>query len=68
MLLGEVDRGRAVALVEGTHASSGDLVITRRDDRRLRTPSGGWARNGDRWTVTDVRADGSLVAALGDPT
>ena len=36
-------------------------MITRRNDRRLRTLRSGWVRNGDRWTVTDVRTDGSLV-------
>ena len=59
--LGEVDECRSVGLVEGTHASVGDLVITRRNDRRLRTLRSGWVRNGDRWTVADVRTDGSLV-------
>ena len=61
MVNGEVGTDRAVALVEGTSASVGDLVITRRNDRRLRTLRSGWVRNGDRWTVTDVRTDGSLV-------
>ena len=61
MVNGEVDSGRDVALVEGTGASVGDLVITRRNDRRLRTLRSGWVRNGDRWTVTNVRTDGSLV-------
>lgn len=61
MATGQVHAGRDVALVEGTSASIGDLVITRRNDRRLRTLRSGWVRNGDRWTVTDVRTDGSLV-------
>ncbi len=61
VLRGEVDGARSVALVEGTHASAGDLVITRRNDRRLRTLRHGWVRNGDRWHVRDHRADGSLV-------
>ena len=61
MVSGEVGAGRDVSLVEGTSASVSDLVITRRNDRRLRTLRSGWVRNGDRWTVTDVRTDGSLV-------
>src|SRR5680860_938853 len=61
MVNGEVYADRDVALVEGTSASVGDLVITRRNDRRLRSLRGGWVRNGDRWTVTDVRADGSIA-------
>ncbi|MET0929002.1 MAG: MobF family relaxase [Aeromicrobium sp.] len=58
---GEVDRGRSVALTDGVHASAGDLVITRRNDRRLRTLRSGWVRNGDRWVVAGVRPDGSLT-------
>ena len=49
-----------VNLVDGTQASEGDLVITRHNDRRIRTLRGGWVRNGDRWTVTRVYKDGSM--------
>jgi len=49
-----------VNLADGTQASEGDLVITRQNDRRLRTLRGGWVRNGDRWTVTRVLKDGSM--------
>ncbi|MBJ7353934.1 MAG: relaxase domain-containing protein [Thermoleophilaceae bacterium] len=50
-----------VNLADGTQASEGDLVITRNNDRRLRTLRGGWVRNGDRWRVADVRKDGSIT-------
>lgn len=53
--------GREVDLKDGTRASVGDLVITRRNDRTLVTPGSGWVRNGDRWRVTRVRRDGSVV-------
>jgi hypothetical protein len=49
-----------VTLAVGTQVSDGDLIITRRNDRRLRTLRGGWVRNGDRWTVTQVHTDGSM--------
>ena len=49
-----------VTLADGTQASEGDQIITRRNDRRLRTLRGGWVRNGDRWTVTRVHKDGSM--------
>jgi conjugative relaxase-like TrwC/TraI family protein len=49
-----------VNLADGTQASEGDLIITRHNDRRLRTLRGGWVRNGDRWTVTRVHKDGSM--------
>ncbi len=39
--------------------SVGDVVVTRRNDRRLRTRTS-WVRNGDRWTVVKVRGDGSV--------
>ena len=60
ILDGDTDPGREALLADGASASVGDLVITRRNDRRLRSLRGGWVRNGDRWTVTDVRADGSM--------
>ncbi len=57
---GAVD-GREIPLAEGNSASVGDLVITRRNDRALRTSRGGWVKNGERWRVVDIRPDGSLV-------
>ncbi|MFD1505049.1 hypothetical protein ACFSBG_05110 [Georgenia yuyongxinii] len=56
----ETSPGRDVALMDTARASTGDLVITRRNDRKLRTGRTGWVRNGDRWTVIDVRRDGSI--------
>jgi hypothetical protein len=35
-------------------ASVGDHIVTRRNDRRLRTSSRGWVVNGDVWTVIAV--------------
>lgn len=61
ILTGDLQSDREVTLTEGTHASVGDHIITRRNDRRLRTWRNGWVRNGDRWIVADVRHDGSLV-------
>lgn len=52
---------REVDLADGSRASVGDIVITRRNDRTLRTMSGGWVKNGDRWCVTEIRRDGSAV-------
>lgn len=58
---GTTPAGPEVPLIDGTRASVGDWVITRKNDRRLRTLRSGRVRNGNRWTVTDVRNDGSLV-------
>ena len=48
--------GPEVTLGDGTRASAGDLVITRRSDRRLRAGDGAWVKNGDRWRVQAVHA------------
>lgn len=48
-----------VPLRDGNHASVGDTIITRRNDRRLGVSRTDWVKNGDRWTVTGVR-DGHL--------
>jgi len=50
-----------VQLRDGTTAGVGDLVITRENQRRLRTTDGNWVRNGDTWQVTDTQPDGSLT-------
>ena len=55
-----VDLGQQVALADGSAASEGDTVITRRNDRQLRVTATDWVKNGDRWTVTAVHADGAL--------
>ncbi|MCH6471158.1 MobF family relaxase [Sinomonas terrae] len=60
ILDGTVHGPREVELHDGTRAAAGDAVITRRNDRRLRDGRC-WVRNGDRWTVTEVREDGSLA-------
>lgn len=59
ILDGRVDALREASLHDGTAASVGDTVITRRNDRRLRAART-WVRNGDRWTVLAVRSNGSL--------
>ncbi|GAA1874265.1 MobF family relaxase [Myceligenerans crystallogenes] len=66
ILIGQTQPGRAVRLIDGLEASAGDLIITRRNRRRLATARdlvvGGFVRNGDRWQITDVRRDGTLEA------
>ncbi|WP_417233944.1 MobF family relaxase [Arthrobacter sp.] len=60
ILDGTVHGTREVELHDGTRAATGDSVITRRNDRRLRAGRS-WVRNGDRWTVSDIRDDGSVT-------
>jgi conjugative relaxase-like TrwC/TraI family protein len=57
---GTINPGRELPLHDGTAVCEGDLVITRRNDRRLRSGSS-WVKNGDRWIVTNLREDGSVT-------
>ena len=56
---GHVDAADTVALHDGTTAGVGDVVVTRRNDRRLHG-AGGWVRNGDRWRITALHPDGTV--------
>jgi conjugative relaxase-like TrwC/TraI family protein len=59
---GTVRTGREAQLADGNTAAIGDVVATRRNDRRIRTRGGrGYVRNGDTWTVQRVGQDGSLL-------
>ncbi|WRS29204.1 MobF family relaxase [Actinomycetaceae bacterium MB13-C1-2] len=57
---GTINPERELPLHDGTAVCEGDLVITRRNDRRLRSGNS-WVRNGDRWIVTRLREDGSIT-------
>jgi ATP-dependent exoDNAse (exonuclease V) alpha subunit len=59
ILEGRIDAVREVCLHDGNRAAVGDTVITRRNDRQVRS-SRTWVRNGDRWIVTAVRQNGSV--------
>ena len=50
-----------VELADANLASEGDVIITRRNDRRLRLNATDWVKNGDRWTITTITADGVRV-------
>ena len=49
-----------VDVAGGGTAGVGDVVVTRQNDRRLMAGNH-WVRNGDRWTVVEVGADGGLT-------
>jgi DNA primase catalytic core len=53
--------GPAARLGDGNVASVGDLIITRSNDRRLRTSSTDWVKNGDRWLVLGIHDAGDLT-------
>lgn len=62
ILAGLVDAdGPSAELAGGARAAVGDVVATRRNNREMPVAGGrGYVRNGDTWTVTAVREDGSL--------
>ncbi|HET7385864.1 MAG TPA: MobF family relaxase [Nocardioidaceae bacterium] len=49
-------------LADGNRASVGDTILTRHNDRRLGVGGTDWVKNGDRWTVTALTANGGLRA------
>ncbi|MGN6606510.1 MAG: MobF family relaxase [Jatrophihabitans sp.] len=51
-----------VPLADGTRASAGDVIIARRNDRRLPITTVDRVKNGDRFTITTITADGALEA------
>ena len=60
---GEVDDSKHVTLRDGLHAGTGDTVLTRQNDSRLRVVGARneRVRNGDLWTVQSVHDDGSMT-------
>jgi hypothetical protein len=50
-----------VRLADGNWASVGDVIITRRNDRRLRLSGTDWVKNGDRWMITHIAKHGDLT-------
>lgn len=60
ILSGDVHPEQAVRLHDLTEASEGDTIVTRRNQRRLRTGRR-WVKNGDLWRVIDAHDDGSLT-------
>jgi hypothetical protein len=57
---GQVDP-TGVEVADGSTAGIGDQIVTRQNDRTL-IAGRRWVRNGDRWTVTGVGEDGTIVA------
>ena len=57
---GSAEIGREIRLADGSQASIGDTIITRANNRRLRTSRTDWVKNGDRWTIRDINQRGDL--------
>ncbi|MGQ0618195.1 MAG: ATP-dependent DNA helicase [Acidimicrobiia bacterium] len=50
-------------VADGATASTGDIVVTRRNDRTLITDNGQPVRNRERWCVAAVHGDGQLTVS-----
>jgi len=57
---GELDQDTLVQ-IDDEWAMVGDIVATRRNDRRLRTTTGESVRNRERWTITDTNPNGEIT-------
>ena len=57
---GELDSHAPGLDVDGQRLLVGDDVVTRRDDRTLRTDRGVMVKNRDPWTVETIHADGTV--------
>lgn len=60
ILDGTLKPGPEITLSDGSMAGAGGTIITRHNYRRLRNRRG-WVRNGQTWTITAVRHDGSVT-------
>ncbi len=59
---GELDpTGPHVAVSDQRHLLVGDEVVTRRNDRTLRTDRGAIVKNRDHWTVDTIHGDGTVT-------
>jgi len=57
---GELDQNTLIP-IDDDSAMVGDIVATRRNDRRLRTTTGEPIRNRERWTITDTNPNGEIT-------
>lgn len=65
----DADPHRRTALKGRLTAGKGDVVCTRKVDRRNEDQKGGFVRNGDLWTVEEVHEDGGMrLSRRDDPT
>jgi len=61
--LGLLDEHQAVRVAGSETAGVGDLVVTRRNDRRLLTDQGEPVRNRELWKAETIHRDGSMTVA-----
>lgn len=61
--LGHLDERSAVPIAADETAGPGDVVVTRRNDRTLRTDHDEPVRNRELWRIDSVGADGSVTVS-----
>ena len=62
MARGQLDATQSVDLGDGLQAHRGDLIVTRKNDRRNAVMGGrDFVKNGDQWAIEAVRDNGDLV-------
>jgi hypothetical protein len=61
LTFGELDPTASQLRVDGESILVGDEVVTRRNDRTLRTDRGLMIKNRDHWTITNIRPDLSVT-------
>jgi conjugative relaxase-like TrwC/TraI family protein len=61
-----VDGSRRVTLSDGSTAAVGDIICSRRNERRLTTSNGHWVRNNDLWQIDNVTPEGVECHRKGD--
>lgn len=60
---GDLDVTRAAPIGGKEHAHVGDIVVTRRNDRRLTTTTGEPVRNRETWTVKGINDEGAITVS-----
>lgn len=66
---GTLNAAGPTARLAGEHQGYvGDVILTRRNDYQLTTDAGDVVRNGQRWQIEQIHADGSLTARRRDET
>ena len=66
--LGNLDLSESVPVSGGHFAHVGDTILTRRNDYDLTTSAGDVVRNGQRWEVEEIDAEGNIRARRCDDT
>ncbi|MEZ0070074.1 conjugative relaxase-like TrwC/TraI family protein [Streptacidiphilus sp. MAP12-20] len=59
---GQLDLSRSIPLRDDAQAAVGDLIVTRRNQRRLLTMGGkDWVKNGDQWQIEALDDNGNAT-------